>query len=100
MASLKFSIPHQLPQEEALSRIKGLIGKLKQEQKDKVTNVKEDWKDETGNFEFTAQGYDLSGVIMVNPSRIDIDAKVPFAVSLFKGKIKDLIEKKAKELLA
>jgi Putative polyhydroxyalkanoic acid system protein (PHA_gran_rgn) len=100
MASLKMNIPHKLSQEEALSRIKGLLGKLKQEQKDKISDVKEEWHGETGNFQFTAQGFDLSGVIHVQPSSIDIDANVPFAVSLFQGKIKQLINEKARELLS
>jgi hypothetical protein len=88
MASLKMSIPHQLTQQEALNRIKHLLAKLQQEQKDKISNVKEDWNGETGNFQFTAKGFDLSGVIKVQPSSIDIDATVPFAVSLFKEQIK------------
>ena len=100
MASLDISIPHQLSQEEALSRIKGLIDKLKQEQKDKVTNVKEDWRGNAGSFQFTAQGFDFSGEINVRNGSVDIDAKIPLAVSLFKGKIKELIEQKAKELLS
>ena len=100
MPSLKMNIPHQLSQEEALSRIKTLLTKVKQEQQDKITNIKEDWKDDTGNFEFTAMGFDLSGIIKVQDDHINIDAKVPFAVSLFKGKIEELIDKKAKELLS
>jgi hypothetical protein len=100
MASLKMNIPHKLSQEEAMARIKGLLGKLKQEQKDKISGLKEEWSGNTGNFQFSAQGFDLSGVIHVQPSSIDIDAKVPFAVSLFQGKIKQLVEEKAKEILS
>jgi Putative polyhydroxyalkanoic acid system protein (PHA_gran_rgn) len=100
MASLKMNIPHQLTQQEALLRIKSLLSKLQQEQNDKISNVKEDWKDETGKFQFTTMGFDLSGLITVQPSSIDIDATVPFAVSLFKGKIMEIIDKKTKELLS
>ena len=100
MASFKMNIPHQLSQEEALFRIKNLLGKMKLEQKDKISNLQEDWNGETGNFQFTTFGYDLSGVIKVQDSSIDIDAKIPAAVALFKGTIKDLIDKKARELLS
>ncbi len=100
MPSLKLNVPHQLSQEEALSRIKNLLTKVKQEQQDKISNLKEEWKDDTGNFEFTAMGFDLSGAIKVQPSHIEIDANVPFAVTLFKGKIQEMIDKKAKELLS
>jgi hypothetical protein len=100
MASLKMNIPHHLPQQEALTRIKQMLGKLQQEQKDKISNIKEEWQGDTGNFEFSAQGFELSGIITVNLHSIDIDATLPFAVSLFKGKIKELIESKTKELLS
>jgi hypothetical protein len=100
MPSIKINIQHQLPQQEALIRVRGLLDKLKQEQQDKISNVKQEWKDGKGNFRFTTRGFDLSGVINVNPSSVQIDAKVPFAVSLFKIKIKEAIEKKARELLS
>jgi hypothetical protein len=100
MSSLKLSIPHQLTQQEALSRIKNLLSRLKKEQRDKVSNVSEEWNGETGNFSFTAKGFDLSGAITVHPSAIDIHAKIPMALAFFKGKIKSVIEEEAKELLA
>lgn len=100
MAALKMNIPHQLSQQEALNRIKQMLGKLQQEQKDKISNIKEEWQGNTGNFAFSAQGFELSGIITVNPESIDIDASLPFAVSLFKGKIKELIASKTRELLS
>lgn len=99
MAGLTMNIPHNLPKEEALKRIKGLLSKLKSEQGDMVSNVKEEWNNDGGNFAFTAKGFDLSGTIQVNENSIDIDAKVPFAVSLFSGRIKSIISEQADELL-
>lgn len=100
MRSLKVSIHHHLPKDEAISRIKELFTTLKHEQKDKISNVKEDWKDGTGTIHFTAQGFELSAIIAVHRSSVDIDAKVPFAVYLFKGKIKEVIKTKAEEVLS
>jgi hypothetical protein len=100
MASLKMNIPHRLEQQEALHRIKGLLGKLRQEQKDEISNLREDWNGNTGKFKFTARGFDISGVIDVNAGGVDIDANVPFAVALFKGRIKQVIDTKARELLS
>jgi|SRR5215204_3918680 len=100
MRSLKVSIHHHLHKEEAISRIKKLFTNLKHEQKDKISNVKEDWKDGTGTIHFSAQGFDLSAIVAVHRSTVEIDAKVPFAVYLFKGKIKDVIKTKAEEVLS
>jgi len=44
MSSLNITIPHHLTQEEALARIKSLLVRVKQEQKDKISDVKEEWK--------------------------------------------------------
>lgn len=100
MSSIKMNIPHQLTQQEALSRIKQLLAKLQHEQKDIISNVKEDWQGETGNFQFTTKGFDLSGHIRVKTTSVEIDANVPFAVTLFKGKIKQVIEKNARVILS
>ena len=100
MSSLKLHIPHKLTAEEALGRIRTLLHKLKHEQKNKISNVKEEWSHNTGHFHFTAQGFDLSGVIKVHAGNIDIHAKLPLAVSIFKSRIKNVILEKAHEVLA
>lgn len=100
MAKLSLNIPHELPKEEALKRIKGLLQKLKTEQGDMISDVKEEWNNDKGDFSFTAKGFDLSGGIQVTDTGIDIDAKLPFAVSLFSDKIKKVITEQATGLLA
>ena len=100
MSSLKMHIPHKLSEEEALGRIKTLLHKLKHEQKERISNVREEWSHNVGHFHFTAQGFDLSGIIKVHNGIIDIHAKMPFTVYLFKNKIRQVIEEKAHELLS
>ena len=100
MRSLKVTVHHHLSKDEAITRIKKLVSNLKHEQKDKISNLHEEWKDGTGTLHFSAQGFDLSAVVTFHHSSIDIDAKVPFAVYLFKGKIKEVIKTKAEEVLS
>lgn len=100
MSSLKIRIDHKLSEEEALGRVKTLLHKIKHEQKDKISNVKEEWSHNTGHFHFTAMGFNLSGAIKVHDGHVDINAKMPMAVYLFKNKIKQVIEEKATELLS
>lgn len=97
---MNINIPHKLSNDEALSRIKTLLTKLKTEQKDVVSNVREEWNGNKGNFAFTAKGFDVEGVITVNEGMVDIDAKLPFALSLFKGAISKFIKDKAQDLLS
>lgn len=99
MSALNLSIPHQLPKEEALSRIKNLLANLKEEKKDMISNLQEEWQEDQGRFSFKAMGFDLSGNIQVNPDSVEINSQLPMAVSLFKGKIASIIQDKAAELL-
>ncbi|MFT3750486.1 MAG: polyhydroxyalkanoic acid system family protein [Agriterribacter sp.] len=100
MSSLNINIPHSLPKEEALARIKGLLQQVRDEQANVVSNVQENWEGDKGAFSFSAMGFDLSGLIDVNENGVDINADLPFAVSLFKGKIKEVITEKATQLLS
>jgi len=100
MSSLNIKIPHHLTQEEALARIKTLLVRIKQEQKDKISDVKEEWEGSTGSFQFRSFGQTLSGVIDVNATNVEINSRLPLTLSLFKGKIEEVIQDKAKQLLA
>jgi len=100
MASLELSVPYTIPQDEALSRIKNLLTETKKEHGDKIKNLHETWEGNTGTFSFTAMGYDLAGTLAVEPGVVNLNAQVPFAVSLFKGAIIKAITEKANELLA
>jgi hypothetical protein len=100
MANLKIKIPHELNQEEAQKRIKKLLSETKEDHGDKISNLHERWDNNVGTFSFTTYGFDLSGTLTVNKSSVDLDADVPFAVMIFKDKIKNLIQEKAAELLA
>jgi hypothetical protein len=100
MANFDMSIPHQLSQGDALQRIKQVLGEVKKEHGDKISNLTENWNGNTGEFSLTIMGFAISGKLAVNPSTVDIEAELPFAASLFKGKIKSLISDKASQLLA
>ena len=100
MADLHISVPHELSKEEALTRIKKLLTNLKTEQAQFISNVQEKWEGEKGEFQFSAKGFDLAGLIRVNDNSVDIDADLPFALSFFKGMIKNVIQDRAKTLLA
>lgn len=76
-----------------------MLQNLKEEQQHTISNVKEQWEGDQGDFSFTVRGFDLAGNIKVNDSTVEINSDLPFAVSFFKGQISSLITKKAQELL-
>jgi len=99
MASLTLNVNHRLSQDEALDRIKNLLGKTKQEHSDEISDLKENWKGNVGEFSFKAKGFAISGTLTVNQSNVSLDGTIPFALSVFKGKIKSFITEEAEKLL-
>ncbi len=99
MANLETTIPHKLSQEEAVERVKSLLTKVKEDNAYQIKDLKEVWNGNVGEFSFTVQKFDISGTLTVGPASIELQATVPFTVSLFKGAIIKAIDKKAAELL-
>jgi hypothetical protein len=99
MPSIQVTTHHKLTEHEAMSRIKNLITQLKHDHGDKLSNITEEWHARTGKFSFTFHGLALSGTVDLHPGTVEIHGKLPLAVALFRGKIKDVIKEKAKELL-
>jgi hypothetical protein len=100
MASIEINIPYTIPQQEALTRIKNLLTETRNEHAGIIKNLQENWDGNTGTFSFTAQGFDISGTLTVNPGIFNVDAQVPLALTMFKGAITKAITDKASQLLA
>ncbi|WP_336516409.1 polyhydroxyalkanoic acid system family protein [Pollutibacter soli] len=99
MSTLNVKIPHELSKEEALERIKNMLSGLKEQQKDKINNLKENWDGSKGSFSFSVMGFDLAGDVNVSDKDVEINSKLPFAVSFFKSTIEEMIAKEAQKLL-
>lgn len=100
MASLEMHIPHQLSQEEALSRIQKLLLNVQTRFADQVKDVHEEWNDNVGIFSFSVMNMPVSGRLTVDGGAVELDGKIPLAASLFKGKIKEVIMEEAKKILS
>ncbi len=96
---MKFSIPHQLTQAEAMSRIRNLFNKIREEQKGNIQELTEEWRENGGSFKLRSMGFEITGTVEVLPSSVEIEAKLPLALSMFQGAIKGTIEKEAQKLL-
>ncbi len=100
MAKLNMVISHHLTQDEAVKRIKTLLGEVKNQFADKISDLREEWDGNTGKFNFSAMGFSVSGTLTVNPSRVELSGNLPFAAVFFKGKIESKIRERAEILLA
>jgi Putative polyhydroxyalkanoic acid system protein (PHA_gran_rgn) len=97
---LDISVPHQLSQDEALSRLKSAIADAKAEHSSKIQELREEWNGYAGTLRVTAMGQSLEVVLTVNPSDIRVQSKLPFLASMFRGQIEEAIRQQGGKLLA
>ena len=93
-------VPHQLGSDEALERIKGILGKAKEQYGDRITDLQENWTSTGGTFSFKAMGFKISGTLAVTDSDVEIVGEYPFAAIPFKGTIETMLRERAERLLA
>ena len=100
MPSMRIVVPHSLTQDEAMGRIRNLLAEVKNDYGDKVTDLRENWTGNGGDFSFKAMGFGLSGTLAVTPSEVEMNGKFPLAALPFKSRIESMIRTRAEQLLA
>jgi hypothetical protein len=100
MSKLNMTIPHQLPRDEALKRIQGLLKNVRTRFADKISDLHEEWIDNVGRFSFSAMGMPVSGTLTVKPSEVELSGDLPFLAALYKAQIESTIREQAETLLA
>jgi hypothetical protein len=93
-------IDHQLGEQEALGRLKGMLAQVKENYGSQVSDLQEHWTDTGGNFSFKAMGFKISGDLAVTDSKVMIDAEFPWAAKPFQGTIEATIRERAERLLS
>jgi hypothetical protein len=99
MASFNISVPHQLSQEEALSRIKSQLAHLKTQYSDKLGSMHEEWNGNVGSFSSSSPVGAVSVTLTVNPSEVVIEGELPAMATFFKGKIESGVRRELSRVL-
>lgn len=98
MPKFNTTVQHRLAPDDAVRRIKTLLGEVKTQHADKIRDLHEEWDGAIGKFRFSIMGNAVSGTLAVTASQVEISGNLPFAALLFKGKIeatiKDHLEKR------
>jgi hypothetical protein len=100
MPKIKVSVPHNLGQDEAKSRVSKLIAESRSKFGDKVTDLEESWTGNTDAFSLRVMGFSIDGKLDVQPAEVLIDINFPWAALPFKSRVESEIVKHARELLA
>jgi hypothetical protein len=96
----KVSVPHSLSQEDAQSRVRGLLQDLKHVYATQISDVDERWSGGTCNFSLKMFVFKIQGSIAVEPKEVVVRGKMPVGTGKYEDKVKSLIESRAKALLA
>ena len=92
-------IPHKFSAPEAVSRIKNALTEAKKQMDGKGSIDEERWEGNTLHFAVSGQGQKISGTLEVKEKEFDLNAKLPFMLRLFEGKIEKAIKEQAQSLL-
>ncbi len=96
---LTVSIPHKLGKDEAVRRIQGGAGTLREKFSSQVSILEETWTNEHLQFKVAAMGQQASGTIDVADDVVHLALELPYLLHIAAAKIKDLIQKQGNLLL-
>jgi hypothetical protein len=97
--AIHISIPHKKTTGEAVKNIKSVIAELIADYGDEITDLTENWKGNSCEFNFNVRNYSIKGILVVMATSYELTGDVPWSLSLFKSKIEKLIKDRALELL-
>jgi hypothetical protein len=100
MPSLTVAVPHSLDQEEATSRLKEQFDSAKGTFGDDVNDLVADWNGNVLSFGFSAFGMKVQGTATSGKSEVVVDAKLPMAAMLFRGRIEQEIRGELEKIVA
>ncbi len=89
----------KLTKNEALSRIKHIFSKLKEEYSSQISNVIELWNENVLDFSFDVQGAKMNGKLTVDDYKVTIVSRLPWYAFMFKKRIINTIRTEAEKLL-
>ncbi len=91
MPRITLQIPHTLGREEAKRRIQEQLPKVRGQ----VTDLGEQWQDNTLTFHFTVMGFKVGGTLAVEDTSANLDVDLPMPAMVVKG----MIEQRARQEL-
>ncbi len=95
MPKINLEIPHQLTAEEARSRLERFTESLP---KDQVSDLEQNWNENTLTFGFKTFGIKIGGDITTENEKLLVCVDLPFSAMMFKGKIETEMKKQLERL--
>ena len=99
MSYLEIKIPHELPQEEVMQRVKNKLDSLKNIYGEKINNIQEEWDYHAGRISFSAMGFKVAINLYIGTDHVRLSSRLPLFLSVYKKQIEAVISEKGRELL-
>lgn len=96
---MHLNIPHKFTKADATARVKKVLEDGRSQLAGKAEIEEERWDGDTLHFAFTANGQHITGELEVQDSAFVLDAKLPFMLRMFEGKIQKMIQEQSKQML-
>lgn len=87
MPNANISVPYQIPQAEALSRVHAHIAESRAQYASQVSHLTENWNGYSVAFSGSSHGFTVSGNLVVNPSSVTVVIELPFIAFAYKAKV-------------
>jgi hypothetical protein len=100
MPKLTMEVPHKLGREEAVRRLKEKFNFARETFKGQVSDVEEQWQDDTLSFGLSAMGMKVSGTLAVEDALVRLAAELPWAAMMVKGMIEQRARTELEQVLA
>lgn len=95
---MKLSFPHNTTPARARKKIERLLQDLSRKNGDIVSDLEQEWDQDTLVFAFRAKGMKAKGTLDVTDEEIVLDGKLPLLALPFESRIKQQIEQEGKKL--
>jgi Putative polyhydroxyalkanoic acid system protein (PHA_gran_rgn) len=93
-------VPHQLPRDEARSRLDRFVEMLQQKSEGQVSDLQQSWEGDTLKFRFKTYGIPLEGGVAVTDDELNLSGDLPFSAMMFRGKIESVFREQLERLVA
>jgi hypothetical protein len=99
MPKVNISVPHELSQAEARSRVEHLVTDVREKYGHQLSDVHENWNGDSCELGWKSMGMGMSATLQVNPSDVTVDGTMPMAFMAFKGKMEQLVRDRLTQAL-
>ena len=91
MPGFETQVAHNLGRDEARRRLQDVIGQIRRDYSDQVSDVQESWDDNVLTFALKAYGFKVSGTLTVDDDRAVVEGQLPLLALPFRGQVQDFL---------